>query len=108
MLLETQNLTKKFGGLVAINNLSFGVEEGEILGIMGPNGAGKTTLFNTICGVYAPTEGKVLFHGKDISRLKPYDVCKSGIARTFQLANCFNRINVLDNVVCGAIFSSGQ
>ena len=97
-LLETRGLCKAFGGLRAVNNVSLSVDEGEILGIIGPNGAGKTTLFNTICGVYRPDAGEVLFAGKPIHGLRPNRVARLGIGRTFQASRPFRGLTVEDNV----------
>jgi branched-chain amino acid transport system ATP-binding protein len=101
-LLEIKNVSKFFGGLAAIANVSFAVRKGEILGVIGPNGAGKTTLFNIVDGFYPPSKGSVLFNGKDISGFKPYQVCKLGIARTFQVVKPLQRMSVLDNVIASA------
>ena len=84
-ILEVKNATKQFGGLKANENVSFDVEEGEIVGLVGPNGAGKTTLFNSISGVYELTSGSVSFDGKDITKLKAFQIGKMGIGRTFQI-----------------------
>jgi len=99
--LEVQNLTKRFGGLLANDHITFEVAEGEILGVIGPNGAGKTTLFNCISGVYRPNEGSILFKGEKISGLHSYDICKYGIARTFQLVQIFPDMTSLENVMVG-------
>lgn len=101
-LLEVHNITKRFGGLVAVNDLSLSVNKGEILGMIGPNGAGKTTAFNMISGYYEPNEGQVIFDGKDITGLRPHQVCKLGLARTFQVVKPFPQLSVLDNVIVGA------
>ena len=103
-ILEVENLTKKFGGLVAIDNLSFSVQRGEILGIIGPNGAGKTTLINVISGLYFPTSGRILFEGKDITNLKSHQRCRLGISRTFQLVRPIKEFTILENVMVSAIF----
>ena len=110
MLLEISNLTKSFGGLEVLNDVSFTLDEGEILGLIGPNGAGKSTLFNLITGVYIPKEGEIRFRGKSLVGLKPHRICKRGIARTFQLVRIFPSMTVLDNVLTGAIYgrSSGK
>lgn len=100
-ILEVNNLTKRFGGLVAVNDLSFSLNESEILGLIGPNGAGKTTMFNVIAGYYKPDGGQVIFQGQDITGLKPYQVCRRGIARTFQVTKPFLDSTVLDNVMVG-------
>lgn len=104
ILLECKNLTKRFGGLTAIKNLSLYVDDREILGLIGPNGAGKTTLFNLISGVYYPDEGKIIFMGKEITHLKPNQRCKIGIARTYQLIKPYLNQTVLQNVLVGILF----
>jgi branched-chain amino acid transport system ATP-binding protein len=101
-LLEVHNITKRFGGLVAVDDLSLSVSKGEILGMIGPNGAGKTTAFNMISGYYQPNEGQVIFDGKNITGLRPDQVCKLGLARTFQVVKPFPQLSVLDNVIVGA------
>ena len=110
MLLEISNLTKSFGGLEVLNDVSFTLNEGEIIGLIGPNGAGKSTLFNLITGVYVPKEGDIRFRGKSLVGLKPHRICKRGIARTFQLVRIFPSMTVLENVLAGAIYgrSAGQ
>jgi branched-chain amino acid transport system ATP-binding protein len=97
-ILEVQNLEMDFGGLRALVDVSFALEEGCILGLIGPNGSGKTTLFNVITGFLKPTSGKVIFGGEDITGHAPYKACKAGIARTFQLSRTFSSMTVLDNV----------
>ena len=99
VILEIQNLKKYFGGLKAVNDVSFKLYKGETLALIGPNGAGKTTLFNTLCGVYKPTGGKVFYQGKEIQGLKAHEIARIGIVRTFQIAHPFKDITVLDNVV---------
>lgn len=101
MLLRTEDLTLKFGGLVANNKVNICVEEGSVTGLIGPNGAGKTTLFNLINGVYAPTSGAIYFDGKRIDGLKPYQVNHAGICRTYQVINLFRKMTVLENVMVG-------
>jgi branched-chain amino acid transport system ATP-binding protein len=101
-ILEVKAITKRFGGLVAINRLNVTIEEGEILGMIGPNGAGKTTAFNMISGFYEEDEGKVIFRGEDITHLRPDEICKKGLARTFQVVKPFSHISVLENVMVGA------
>lgn len=100
-ILEVSKVTKRFGGLVAVHDLDMIVNEGEILGLIGPNGAGKTTLFNVIVGYYQPNEGQVVFQNHGITGLKPYEVCRRGIARTFQTTKPFLDSSVLENVVIG-------
>lgn len=104
MILEIENITKRFGGLVALDKVSASVNEGEILGLIGPNGAGKTTLFNVINGVYPPQEGRVLFRGKDITGLPPYAIARQGIARAHQVVRPLNELTVKENVTIGACF----
>lgn len=101
MLLEMQNVVKRFGGLTAVSNISFHVEEGEIFGVIGPNGAGKTTIFNLITGVYPVSEGNILFDGQSISEKKPYQIINGGIARTFQNIRLFTGMTVLENILVG-------
>ncbi len=101
-LLEVKNLTKAFGGLLAVNGISFQVEEGEILGLIGPNGSGKTTTFNCINQFFPVTSGGILFKGKSIIRLKTHQICRLGIGRTFQVAKPLARMTVLENVAASA------
>jgi len=103
-LLKGESITKKFGGLLVLKDVNFEVYRGEILGLIGPNGAGKTTLFNIISGLFPPTSGKIIFEGRDITGLKQHQICKLGIARTFQLIRPFNNMSVLENVMSGALF----
>ena len=98
-VLKTENVTIRFGGLTAVGNFTIDVEEGTISSLIGPNGAGKTTCFNIITGFYKPTEGKVIFMDKDITGMKPHDVCRTGIARTFQNIRLFAGGSVLQNVM---------
>jgi len=101
-MLRIMNLTKKFGGLVALNNVSLEVKEGEIRGVIGPNGAGKTTLFNCIAGIIRPTKGKIFFRNEDITGLPPYKIARKGISLAFQLINIFPNMKVYENVMVGA------
>jgi branched-chain amino acid transport system ATP-binding protein len=101
-LLELKGVTKRFGGLQAVGNMTFGVEKGEIFGLIGPNGAGKTTVFNLINGYFPPTAGEVLFKGERIDGLKPFRVCRKGLARTFQVVKPLARLTVLENVMASA------
>lgn len=103
-LLSVRNIVKRFRGLIAVNNVSFDLYKGEILGLVGPNGAGKTTLINVITGIYRPESGKIFFNGEDITGLKPHEICKKGIVRTFQITRLFNNMSVLENVMSGALF----
>jgi len=104
VLLQVQNVSKKFGGLTALKDVTFDLPSGQILGLIGPNGAGKTTLFNTINGVYKNDGGKVIFRGVDISDKKPYEVSKLGMSRTHQIVRPLNDLTVLENVQVGACF----
>jgi branched-chain amino acid transport system ATP-binding protein len=97
--LHVQGLTRRFGGLMAVNNVSFEVQPGEIFGLIGPNGAGKTTLFNMLTGLTPPSGGTVLYHGQNITGEKPYRIAKRGIARTFQNIRLFGTLSVLENVM---------
>lgn len=101
-LLEVTGITKRFGGLVAVNDLSLSLDKGQILGLIGPNGAGKTTAFNMISGFYKPDEGEIRFDDKKINGLRPDQVCKLGLARTFQVVKPFPQLSVRDNVMVGA------
>jgi len=101
-LLQIQEVSKRFGGLTALTNVSYYVKQGEIVGLIGPNGAGKTTLFNVVNRFYPPTKGEVLFKGKKISHLRPHQICRLGIGRTFQVVKPLRRMTVLDNVVASA------
>ncbi len=102
-LLEVQAVSKRFGGLQALSNVSFSVGEREIVGIIGPNGAGKTTLFNVVTGVYAPDSGRVVFRGQDVTGAAPHRICKLGAARTFQIGKPFAALTVLQTVRIGAL-----
>ncbi|MDD5944610.1 MAG: ABC transporter ATP-binding protein [Clostridia bacterium] len=101
IILKAENVTQRFGGLVAVNNINFELRKGEIVGIIGPNGAGKTTFFNDITGVYMPTEGKITFKEHDITGKKPYEITALGMARTFQNIRLFYRMTVMENVMVG-------
>jgi len=103
-LLEGIKLSKRFGGLFALREVDFCVHKGEILGLIGPNGAGKTTLFNVVTGEYPPTSGTIKFEGVDITGSKPYEICKMGIARTFQIPKPFSQMSVYENVLAASIF----
>lgn len=107
VVLETQDLTKVFGGLVALEGVHLTLRQGEILGLIGPNGAGKTTFINVVSGVYMPSRGKVIFQGKDVTLLPAHAKCRLGIARTFQLIHPLTDLNALQNIMVGAIFGSG-
>lgn len=102
-LIEAEKVTKKFGGLMALRDVSFHIDSGEILGLIGPNGAGKTTLFNAVAGVFRPESGKIRFNGEEITGLPPFELSLKGIARTFQITKPFLNITVLDNMMVGAL-----
>jgi branched-chain amino acid transport system ATP-binding protein len=101
-LLELRNICMDFGGLRAIDSLSLSIDEGQILGLIGPNGAGKSTAFNCVAGVYKPTSGEIWFDGVNITGAKPWDLCRAGLARTFQIVKPFASKTVLYNVMVGA------
>ena len=103
-ILEGKGVTKYFGGLVAVSNVDFKVEQGEALGLIGPNGAGKTTLFNLISAALVPKPGTIRFKGENITGLKPYKICRMGVARTFQLVKVFADMPALSNVILGSYF----
>ncbi len=103
-MLETDGLTKIFGKLVALSDVSFKVEEGEIYGIAGPNGAGKSTLFNVVSGNYKPTSGRVMFQGSDITGFSPDRICQAGIGRTYQIPTTFQSLSVRENISVGSTF----
>ncbi len=104
MILQVQHVSKTFGGLQALTDVSFDLPQGQILGLIGPNGAGKTTLFNVIDGVYTPNEGRVIFRGKDITGTRPYHLARMGLARTHQIVRPLNELSVRENVMVGACF----
>jgi branched-chain amino acid transport system ATP-binding protein len=108
IILEVKNLTKKFGGLTAVNDFSFEIHRGEFVGLIGPNGAGKTTVFNLISGFEKPSSGKIRFDGVDITGLKPFKIVNLGIARTFQLVRSFKFMSLLDNVVVPCLSTRGK
>jgi branched-chain amino acid transport system ATP-binding protein len=101
-LLEVHNASRKFSALMAVNNVSFSVRHGELLGLMGPNGAGKSTLFNLIAGVLPPTSGEIVFDGKVVTGWKPYEVARVGIGRTFQIPKPYRQLSVVENVMLTA------
>lgn len=98
-VLEAKSLTRRFGGLVAVNAVCFSVNPGEIFGLIGPNGAGKTTLFNLVTGMIPPSSGQMLYNGTEISKLRPHQIAAKGIARTFQNIRLFSNLSVLENVM---------
>ena len=101
-ILETKNLTMRFGGLAAVTEFSASIPKGSITGLIGPNGAGKTTCFNMVTGFYRPTQGQVFFEGRDLTGKSPHEVCRAGIARTFQNIRLFGHETALENVMIGA------
>jgi branched-chain amino acid transport system ATP-binding protein len=107
-MLELNDVTKRFGGLVAVNNVSLKVREGEILGLVGPNGAGKTTLLNLISGIYRPDRGSIEYQGKDISKLSMDSICRIGIAKTFQHTHSFPGMTARESVMLGALFGNNH
>jgi len=102
-IIEARGITKSFGGLTAVRNVDFHLEEGEIVGLIGPNGAGKTTLFNLVSGVYCYDEGVLLFNGISLASLKPFEICRLGIGRTFQIARPFLKMSCLENILVGMV-----
>jgi len=105
-ILEGKDVTKRFGGLTAVSNVGFHVDQGEIVGLIGPNGAGKTTLFNLISGALVPKPGAIRFKGEKITGLKPHQICRKGVARTFQSVKVFANIPVFENVLLGSFFGA--
>jgi branched-chain amino acid transport system ATP-binding protein len=101
-VLETHELTKAFGGVVAVDHLSLTVERGSIVGLIGPNGSGKTTFFNLVTGVFPPDRGRIVFKGREITGLRPHRIARLGVGRTFQIPAPFTKMTVLDNVAVGA------
>ena len=97
-LLSVKNLSISFGGLKAVDNFNISIEKGQLYGLIGPNGAGKTTVFNLLTGVYQPDSGSIVLDGENLVGKAPADICKSGVARTFQNIRLFSRLSVLDNV----------
>lgn len=106
-ILSVSGIKKRFGGLLALNDIHFELPAGAIMGLMGPNGAGKTTLVNVICGFYKPDDGRVLFQGKDISGLPAHKICHLGIARTYQIPRPFGELTVLHNVAVAGMYGRG-
>jgi branched-chain amino acid transport system ATP-binding protein len=107
-IIEIDKLTKRFGGLTALKNVSFGVNEGEIRGLIGPNGAGKSTMFKIISGFYAPTQGKIIYQGEDISGRSPSDIAQLGVVRSFQETTLFQELTVFQNVLVGRHLTAGS
>ena len=104
-LLELKSVTRAFGGLKAVSDVTLSIERGEILGLIGPNGAGKTTLVNVVTGIHPATAGRVVFEGRDITRLKPFQAARAGIGRTFQIVQPFPELTVIENVAASALFA---
>jgi len=104
MLLQVDDVVKRFGGMVAVNHVSMSVDKGEIYGLIGPNGAGKTTLLNVIAGVENPNNGKIIFDGRDVTGWSPEKLCSKGISRTFQVPRKFKRMTVYENVLVATTF----
>ena len=104
LILQVEEVTKRFGGLQALTKVSFDLQEGQILGLIGPNGAGKTTLFNTINGVFAPEEGRIRFLDRDVTGAKSYNLARMGMARTHQIVRPLNELSVCENIMVGACF----
>lgn len=102
-LLAALGVSKSFGGLKAVQEVGFSLEEGELLALIGPNGAGKTTLFNVISGFFRPDAGRISFAGESLAGLRPHDICRRGMVRTFQVTRPFHRLTVLENVLVGAL-----
>lgn len=108
MILQIERVSKRFGGLQALQDVSFGLQEGQILGLIGPNGAGKTTVFNVINGIYPPESGRVIFRGEEITGLPPYEIARRGLARTHQIVRPLSELTVRQNVMVGACFGREQ
>ncbi|MGF6306756.1 branched-chain amino acid transport system ATP-binding protein [Bradyrhizobium sp. i1.8.4] len=107
-MLVVEGLVKRFGGFRAVNNVSFRVEQGEILGLIGPNGSGKSTIFNMLSGTLPPTEGSILFDGREIAGLAPHRIIVGGIGRTFQIPRPFHRLSIFENVVLAGFYGRGR
>ena len=107
-ILEGQGVTKHFGGLAALTYVDFTVKKGEVLGLIGPNGAGKTTLFNVISAAFPPKSGSIKFKGRNIVGLKPHQICRIGVARTFQSVKVFSHMSVLENTILGIFFGKKE
>lgn len=107
-MIEVSRVRKSFGGLVAVDDVSFDIDTGEIVGLIGPNGAGKTTLFNTITGIHQPDNGEVILDGETLTGKRPNEICHRGVVRTFQVVRTFNDSTVFENVLTGAVFGSGE
>jgi len=108
VVLKTEKVTKTFGDLLALDAVDVSLARGDILGMIGPNGSGKTTLFNVVSGVYRPAAGDIFFQGKSITGRTPHYICRKGIARTFQIAQPFSQMTLLENVLIGAMWGDGK
>jgi branched-chain amino acid transport system ATP-binding protein len=107
-ILAADRLSQNFGGIQAVNDVSFALKQGEIVALIGPNGAGKTTLVNLITGVHRPSSGRIRFEGEDVTAQRPFEAARRGLARTFQIVQPFPRMSVLENVAAGALFGGVQ
>ncbi|WP_422035037.1 ABC transporter ATP-binding protein [Reyranella sp.] len=107
-MLVVEGLVKRFGGFTAVNNVSFKVDQGEILGLIGPNGSGKSTIFNMLSGTFAPTAGSIRFDGKEITGLPPHRIINSGVGRTFQIPRPFRRLTIFENVALAGYYGQGS
>ena len=107
-ILKLERVSKAFGGIHALRQISFALEEGQIVALIGPNGAGKTTLVNLITGVHRASGGRIAFRGTDVTRQRPFQAARRGLARTFQIVQPFPRMSVLENVAAGALFGGGH
>ena len=107
-MLTVAGLTKRFGGFTAVNNVSFGVEQGEILGLIGPNGSGKSTIFNMLSGILVPDRGRIQFQGRDIGGQPPHRIINLGIGRTFQIPRPFRRLSIVENVALAGFYGQGR
>jgi len=107
-VLEVRDLVKRFGGFTAVDNVSFTVDKGEILGLIGPNGSGKSTIFNLLSGTLAPNAGSIRFHGREIAGRPPHRIINQGIGRTFQIPRPFRRLSLFDNVVLAGFYGQGR
>jgi branched-chain amino acid transport system ATP-binding protein len=107
-VLEVHELTKKFGGFTAVNRISFEVKRGEIVGLIGPNGSGKSTTFNLLAGMFEPTSGHVMFDGQPMLGLSSSNICKSGVARTFQIPRPFRKLSILENTTLAAFYGASE
>ena len=107
-MLTVENLVKRFGGFTAVNNVSFAIDQGEIVGLIGPNGSGKSTIFNMLAGAFPPTRGSIVFEGRELSGLTPHRIIHLGIGRTFQIPRPFRRLSILENVAVAGYFGQDR